>query len=49
MKEAEMEAIGAFISEAINAKGDDTKLETIAHKVKDLTDRFPLYEGLTYV
>ncbi len=49
MKEAEMEMIGEMISEAINAHADSAKLEIISEKIKKLTDRFPLYEHLTYL
>jgi len=48
MKEAEMEQIGAWIDEAITARGDEGKLAEIKTAVKELTDRFPLYPDLTY-
>lgn len=42
MKEAEMAIIGDLIHEAIQAKGDDAKLEEIRQRVISINERFPL-------
>ncbi|MFH1088904.1 MAG: serine hydroxymethyltransferase [Candidatus Uhrbacteria bacterium] len=48
MKEEEMKIIAGWIDEAVMAKDDDVKLADIRRRVKELTDRFPLYPGLSY-
>jgi len=48
MKEDEMKIIAGWIDEAVMAKDDDSKLADIRRRVKELTDRFPLYVGLSY-
>ncbi|HBR80056.1 MAG: Serine hydroxymethyltransferase [Candidatus Uhrbacteria bacterium GW2011_GWF2_44_350] len=48
MKEEEMKQIAAWIDEAITSKDDEIKLADIKNRVKELTDRFPLYPNLKY-
>ena len=43
MKNEEMKVVGKWIAEAIRERENETALESIAKKVKDLTARFPLY------
>jgi len=43
MKEPEMKEIAKFISEAIEARANDTKKKEIREKVKQLCLKFPLY------
>ncbi len=46
MKEGEMAEIAALIHETLKNRGDAIKLEGIRKKVKELCERFPLYENL---
>jgi glycine hydroxymethyltransferase len=46
MKEEEMKMIAGWIDEAITSKEDENKLAEIRHRVKEMTDRFPLYPEL---
>lgn len=39
----EMQIIGGFIKQAIEARGDDTKLRSIRDDVRELSKKFPLY------
>jgi glycine hydroxymethyltransferase len=48
MKEEEMTQIAAWIDEAIANHSDETKLSAIKAQVKEVTDRFPLYQSLKY-
>lgn len=48
MKEREMKQIAGWMNDAIAHAGDDAKLSEIRAEVKVLTDRFPLYQGLSY-
>jgi glycine hydroxymethyltransferase len=48
MKETEMKQIAEWINEAVEQTDDEEHLKNIRAEVKKLTDRFPLYEGLTY-
>ncbi len=48
MKEAEMKKIAGWMDGAITNAADDAKLAEIRAEVKELTDRFPLYPGLSY-
>src|SRR3989339_1677765 len=48
MKETEMKQIAVWMDDAITNWQDDAKLESIRIEVKALTDRFPLYPGLSY-
>jgi len=45
MKEGEMAEIAALIDETLKNREDAIKLERIRKKVKELCDRFPLYEN----
>ncbi len=44
MKEKEMEIIASWIDEALKNNNDDKKLKEIAKKVKELCDKFPIYQ-----
>ncbi|MEK7863734.1 MAG: hypothetical protein AAB295_10795, partial [Chloroflexota bacterium] len=46
MREAEMERLGALISRALRAVGDETVAKDVAAEVLDLTRRFPV-PGIT--
>ncbi len=46
MKEAEMRAIAAFISEAVDNRNDPARLKKISLKVLAMTKKFPLYPEL---
>lgn len=46
MKEEEMKQIAAWIDEAITSKDSPEKLSDIRRRVKEMTDRFPLYPEL---
>ncbi|OGL66395.1 serine hydroxymethyltransferase [Candidatus Uhrbacteria bacterium RIFCSPHIGHO2_01_FULL_63_20] len=48
MKEGEMRTIAGWIDEAIAHHEDEATLSRIKGDVKVLTDRFPLYPGLSY-
>jgi glycine hydroxymethyltransferase len=48
MKEPEMETIASLIYETLSNKDNEASLKAIAGKVKELTSRFPIYEGLKY-
>lgn len=48
MKEAEMKLIAGWMNDAITNATDDAKLASIRAEVKNLTDQFPLYSGLSY-
>ncbi|MDA0207860.1 MAG: serine hydroxymethyltransferase [bacterium] len=48
MREEEMKQIAGWMHEAIINHEDDAKLAAIREDVKQLTARFPLYEGLSY-
>ncbi len=49
MKEKEMEIVADLIDRTITSKGDEEKLEKIKKEVKELTGKFPLYPGLSYI
>jgi len=49
MKEQEMEVIASIISKTITHKEDLNVLEQARVEVKELTSRFPLYPGLSYI
>lgn len=49
MKEAEMEIIAELIYDALSHKDDVAQLSNVAQGVKELTAKFPIYEGLTYI
>lgn len=46
MKEAEMEIIAEMIDEALRSQGKEDALVAVRLKVKELTERFPLYPDL---
>jgi len=48
MKEAEMKLVAGWMNDAITNATDDAKLASIRAEVKNLTDQFPLYSGLSY-
>lgn len=49
MKEAEMEQIGNIIGRVITHKDDQKVVADAKTEVKEITKRFPLYEGLSYL
>jgi glycine hydroxymethyltransferase len=49
MKEREMEIIAGLIDKAITNKNDETTLNEVRREVIELTSKFPLYEGLSYI
>ncbi|HKI03983.1 MAG TPA: serine hydroxymethyltransferase [Thermoanaerobaculia bacterium] len=46
MKEPEMDAVGDFIAEVLRAPEDSTVHEGVRRKVRELCERFPLYDPL---
>ncbi len=44
MKQNEMEIISGFIDESLNRMGDESKLNDIKEKVKELCENFPIYK-----
>jgi glycine hydroxymethyltransferase len=44
MKEIEMKSIAEFIDESLNSTGDESKLNAIQVKVKELCESFPIYK-----
>lgn len=49
MKEAEMEQIGNIIGRVITHKDDEKIVADAKTEVREITKRFPLYEGLSYL
>ncbi len=49
MKETEMEQIASIISRAVANRNDEKELTNLKQEVAELTSRFPLYEGMTYL
>ncbi len=49
MKEEEMEIVADLIDRTITSKGDEEELEKVRKDVKELTAKFPLYPGLSYI
>lgn len=49
MKEAEMEQIGNIIGRVITHKDDEKIVADAKIEVREITKRFPLYEGLSYL
>ncbi len=45
MKQNEMEIISGFIDESLNSMGDESKLNDIKAKVKELCESFPIYKN----
>jgi glycine hydroxymethyltransferase len=46
MKEPEMEKVGDFIAEVVRAPEDAAVHESVRGKVRELCERFPLYDPL---
>jgi len=46
MKEQEMAEIASLIAKVIDSKGDAGVIDSVRKSVKDLTDRFPIYQGI---
>jgi len=46
MKEAEMDQVGDFMAEALRAAEDESIRTTVRAKVRELCERFPLYDPL---
>jgi len=49
MKEPEMEEVASIITKLITHRTDEKILEDCKNTVKELTDRFPLYGGMSYL
>jgi glycine hydroxymethyltransferase len=49
MKETDMEQIAGIITKAVANRNDEKVLATLKKEVTDLTDKFPLYEGVSYL
>lgn len=49
MKESEMEQIAFLINKAIENRNDEKKLEEVRNEVKSLTQKFPLYNNISYI
>ncbi len=49
MKEDDMEVVAELIDRAITHKDDEKELEVVRDGVKELTDKYPLYPGLSYL
>jgi glycine hydroxymethyltransferase len=45
MKENEMRLIASYISDVIKDINNEQNIRAVAQKVKELCDRFPLYQG----
>ena len=46
LKTREMSEVAGYMIDALKSGGDEGKLKSIAEKVKNLCDRFPIYPGL---
>jgi glycine hydroxymethyltransferase len=46
MKEPEMDAVAGFIAEILRAPEDETVRTAVHGKVRDLCERYPLYDPL---
>jgi glycine hydroxymethyltransferase len=46
MKEPEMDLVGGFIGEILDAPQDEAVRESVKGKIRDLCERFPLYDPL---
>lgn len=49
MKEPEMQIIGQFIDRALCNTTSDDELKKIRAEIKELTEKFPLYQSLSYL
>ncbi len=46
MKEDEMREIATMIARVIDSRGDEKIIDTVRQGVKELTERFPIYQGI---
>jgi len=46
MKEEQMKQVASLISRVIDSKGDSAVLTSVGNEVKELTARFPIYQGM---
>jgi glycine hydroxymethyltransferase len=46
MKEAEMKQIAVWIGRALEGRNDEAALRRVRGEVREMADRFPLYEFL---
>ncbi|RLD19029.1 MAG: serine hydroxymethyltransferase, partial [Caldiserica bacterium] len=49
MKEKEMEIVAELIDKTIISKNNEEELEKVRKGVKELTNKFPLYQGISYI
>lgn len=49
LKEDDMEIVAELIDKAITNRSDEKKLEEVRQGVKELTQKYPLYENLSYI
>ncbi len=49
LKESDMEMVAELIDTAISNRNDPAKLELVKEGVKDITRKYPLYAGLSYL
>ncbi len=49
LKEDDMEIVAELIDKAITNRSDEKKLEEVKQGVKELTQKYPLYENLSYI
>ncbi len=49
MGESDMEIVAELIDKAITNNNNEDKLNEVREEVKKLTEKFPLYEGLSYI
>jgi glycine hydroxymethyltransferase len=47
MREPEMDVVGGFIAEVLRAPEDETVRASVRSRVRELCERFPLYDALT--
>jgi glycine hydroxymethyltransferase len=47
MREPEMDVVGGFIAEVLRAPEDETVRASVRGRVRELCERFPLYDALT--
>ncbi len=49
MKEKEMEIVAELIDKTIVSRNNEEELEKVRKGVKELTNKFPLYQGISYI
>lgn len=49
MKEEEMKLIGEMIANIIKNYGDENIKKNVKNKISELTEKYPIYEGLSYI